>query len=64
MKAAGLNSLVPGAMQHVAQRSAALQNRDRHKLGALGDPGSAQHHCAPAALRAAARPGHETEYYS
>jgi hypothetical protein len=30
-------------MQHVAQRSDALQNRDRYELGVWNDPGSAAH---------------------
>jgi len=34
----------PGAAQHEAKRSGALQTRDRYKLGVCDDPGSAVHH--------------------
>src|SRR6202171_1496746 len=34
----------PGAAQHVAKRSDALQTRDRYELGVCDDPGSAMHH--------------------
>ena len=34
---------VPGAAQHEAKRSDALQTRDRTKLGVCGGPGSAVH---------------------
>src|SRR5579864_2147811 len=40
-----------------AARSGALQTRDRYALSAWGDPGSAVHHFAPSALRAALHPG-------
>jgi hypothetical protein len=41
----------PGAAQHEAERSGALQTRDRYKHGAMKcrvyyDPGSAVHRCA------------------
>ena len=37
---------VPGAAQHEAKRSDALQNRDLLKLRDWDDPGSAMHRCA------------------
>jgi hypothetical protein len=33
----------PGAVQHEAERSDALQTRDRYELRICGDPGSAAH---------------------
>jgi hypothetical protein len=36
----------PGAAQHGAKRSDALQTRDRNRLGAFDDPGSAVHRFA------------------
>src|SRR5579871_271325 len=44
------DSCFPGAAQHLAQRSGALQTRDRHELGVWNDPGSALHRFARYAL--------------
>jgi len=39
-----LTQYFPGAVQHEAQRSDALQTRDRYKHRVWDDPGTAAHH--------------------
>jgi hypothetical protein len=63
---------IPGAVQHVAQRSDALQNRDRYELGVRDGPGSAAHRftlrrireatsmCFPPCIRLT--PGHTSSF--
>jgi hypothetical protein len=54
----------PGAAQHGAQRSGALQTRDRYERRVCDDPGSAVHRCALHRIRETSAMTAKANFYS